>query len=57
MDLSLNSKLVVDVVDSNTSSNKDFGSVISHCRQLLRTQFTNFKIDFNRRQANEVTHE
>jgi len=31
MDFSLDSKLVVDVVTSNNSSNTNFGSIISHC--------------------------
>jgi ribonuclease HI len=35
MDFSLDSKLVVDFVNSNNSSNTNFKSIISHCRQLL----------------------
>ena len=42
---------------STNSSNKEFGSIISHCQQLIRTQLINSKIEFSRRQTNEVTHE
>ena len=52
----LDSKLVVEVVNSNNNSNNHFGSIISHCQQLLNTQFTNYKVEFSRRDANEVTH-
>lgn len=34
MNFSLNSKLVVDVVNSNNSSNTDFRCIVSHCRKL-----------------------
>ena len=44
MNFSLDSKLVVDGMNSTNSSNTDFESVISHCRQLLSTQFTNSRV-------------
>ena len=43
-------------MNSNNISNTNFGKVINHCRQLLITQFTNSKVEFNRRQTNSVTH-
>jgi hypothetical protein len=55
-DFSLDSKFVVDVVNNNNSSNNDFGSTISHCRQL-NIHFTHYKIEFNWRQINGVTYE
>ena len=45
MDFSLDSKLVVDFVNSNNSSNTNFRSIISRCRQLL-SRFTNSKAGF-----------
>lgn len=57
MDFSLDLKHVVDAVNSNNSSNTDFGSITSHCRQLLNAQVTNSKVEFSCRQANEVTRE
>jgi len=57
MDFSLDSKLVVDVVTTNNSSNTHFRSIISHCRHLLNTHFTNTKVEFSRRRVNKVTHE
>lgn len=35
IDFSLDSKLVVDVVNSNNSSNTDFGSIINYCISYL----------------------
>lgn len=49
VDFSLDSKLVVDVVNNNNSSNTDFGSIIKYCHRLLSTHFTNSKVKFNRR--------
>lgn len=55
VDFSLDSKLVVDVVNGNNSSNTDFGSIIKYCHRLLSNHFTNSK--FTRMQANGTTHE
>jgi len=57
MDFSLDLKLVVNIVNSNNNSSTDFESIISYCRQLLSIRFTNFKVEFNQRQTNEVIHE
>jgi len=56
MDFSLDSKLVVDAVNRTARNYSDFGSVISHCRQLLNISLHNSKIEFSRRQANGVAH-
>jgi ribonuclease HI len=56
MDFSLDSKLVVDPVNSSASNYSDFGYVISHCRQLLNNYLHNSKIEFSRRQANGVAN-
>jgi len=56
MDFSLDSKLVVDAVNSTVSNYSDFGSVISHCRQLLNINLHNSKVEFSRRQANGMAH-
>ncbi|AES67217.1 hypothetical protein MTR_2g088140 [Medicago truncatula] len=34
----------------------EFGQVISACQSLFNTNFSNSKVEFNRRQANEVAH-
>jgi len=57
MDFLLDSKLVVDAVNNNVSSNSDLGAIITQCRRLLDVNLHNSKVEFSRRQANGVTHE
>jgi ribonuclease HI len=57
VDFSLDSKRIVDQVNSDIDDNNEFGCIISSCRQLLHNNFQNSHVEFNRRQTNEVTHE
>lgn len=46
-DFSMDSKIIIDA----------FGSIIRHFRKLFNTLFTNYKVQFSRKQANRVIHE
>jgi len=45
INLSLDSKLVVDADNCSVSSYSDFGFIISHCRQLLNNNLNNSKVE------------
>jgi len=53
--IELDGKLVVDNILNRTNNQSDFGNIIHMCRSLLQ-QFSNFKINFVRKQANYVAH-
>jgi len=53
----LDSKRVVDCVNSILDDNSKFGCIITACKQLLVDRFQNSHVEFNRRQANMVAHE
>jgi len=53
----LDSKRVVDCVNSILDDNSKFGCIITACKQLLVDRFQNSHVEFNRRQANRVAHE
>jgi len=55
-DFSLDSKITTDAFNSRRVDITKFGQVLSACRQLFDTKFTNSKVEFIRRQTNEVTH-
>jgi ribonuclease HI len=57
VDFALDSKTVVDCVNSNLEHSSDLGCIIHACRQLFACNFQNSHVEFNRRQANEVSHE
>jgi hypothetical protein len=57
VDFALNSKRVVDHVNSNINVSSEFGCIISVCRRLLVNSFQNSYVEFNRRQMNEVAYE
>ncbi len=56
MDFALDSKRVVDHVNSYEDDNSEFGCIIYTCRRLLQNRFQNSHVEFNRRQVNGVTH-
>jgi len=57
VDFALDCKKVVDCVHSNLDDSSEFGCIITACKQLLVDKFQNSHVEFNRRQANRVTHE
>jgi len=56
VDFALDSKTTVDTFNHTRPDIIEFGLVISACRSMFRSKFTNSKVEFNRRQANEVAH-
>ena len=55
-DFALDSKRVVDHVNSYVDDNSEFGCIIVACRRLLHNSFQNSHFEFNRRQVIGVTH-
>ncbi|XP_024630887.1 uncharacterized protein [Medicago truncatula] len=56
VDFALDSKTTVDAFNKSRPDVYEFGLIISACRSLFDLHFTNSKVEFNRRQANEVAH-
>lgn len=56
VDFALDSKTTVDAFNKTRPDVSEFGFIISACRSLFNLHFTNSKVEFNRRQANEVAH-
>ena len=50
------SKLTTDTFLSTRNDLYEFGCIISSCRSLFRNFVSNFRVEFVRRQANEVAH-
>jgi len=57
VDFVLDCKKVVDCVNSSLDDSREFGCIITACKQLLEDRFQNSHVEFNRRQANRVAHE
>jgi ribonuclease HI len=56
VDFVLDSKITTDAFNHRWIDVTEFGQVISACQSLFNTNFSNSKVEFNRRQANEVAH-
>jgi len=56
IDVALDSKITTDAFHNRRVDVTKFGQVISACWSLFNTHFSNLKVEFNRRQANEVAH-
>lgn len=56
MDFETDSKLSVDAFLSDRNDTYKFGCIISSCRSLFTALFSNSRVEFVRRQANEVAH-
>jgi len=52
----MNSKLTADVFLSIWNDLSEFGCIITSCRSLFRNFFSNSRVEFVRRQSNEVAH-
>nr|ABN05766.1 Polynucleotidyl transferase, Ribonuclease H fold [Medicago truncatula]ABN08743.1 Polynucleotidyl transferase, Ribonuclease H fold [Medicago truncatula] len=50
-----NCRLLVDTINSNSTSNNEFGDIISRCKDLLSSR-NNFIVNYVRRQTNKVVH-
>jgi len=56
VDFETNLKLTSDAFLSTRNDTSEFGSIISSCRLLFSSFFSNFRVEFVRRQANAVAH-
>jgi len=56
VDFEMDSKLTVDAFLSTKNDTSEFGSIISSCRSLFSSVFSNSRVEFIRRQANRVAH-
>jgi ribonuclease HI len=56
VDFELDSKNVVTKFHSNKEDMSELGDVIRDCQRLHNSFFTNSRVEFIRRQANEVAH-
>jgi len=56
MDFEKESKLTSDTFLSTRNDSSEFGSIISSCRSLFSSFFSNSRVEFVRRQANTVAH-
>jgi ribonuclease HI len=55
-DFASDSKIVTDAFHHKQLDVTEFGHVMSAARSLFTSSFTNSRVEFNRRQANEVAH-
>jgi NADPH-dependent 7-cyano-7-deazaguanine reductase QueF-like protein len=56
VDFALDSKIVTEAFHKQPPDVSEFGHVLSASRRLLTSSFRNSRVEFNRRQANEVAH-
>jgi len=56
VDFETNSKLTADAFLSTRNDLFDFGCIISSCRSLFSSSFSNSRVEFVRRQANMAAH-
>lgn len=56
INFSLDSKTDTDAFNGHRVNIIEFAQVLSTCRRLFNTKFTNSKVEFTRRQVNEEAH-
>jgi len=56
VDFETDSKFTVDAFLSSRNDLSEFGYIISSCRSLFCSFFSNSRVEFVRRQANAVAH-
>ena len=56
IDFELDSKITRDDFHSCMTYITEFGNIIDECREQFFSSFTNFRVEFIRRQANTVAH-
>jgi len=54
VDFVVDSKTINDAFHFNRPGVLEFGHIISRCQRLIHSQFTNSRVEFNKRQANMV---
>src|SRR4030067_946497 len=56
VDFALDSQLTTTAFNHHREDVTEFGQVISACKRLFTSSFTNSQVEFNKRQANMVAH-
>jgi ribonuclease HI len=56
VDFELDAKKVVDYFNNGSNDITEFGVIVEECRRSCNLHFENSKVEFTRRQANEVAH-
>ena len=56
IDFALDSQITTNAFNHQREDVSEFGHVISTCKRLFTSLFSNSKVEFNRRQANVVAH-
>jgi ribonuclease HI len=56
VDFCSDSKTITDAFNKNRVDVTETGYILLECRRLFTSHFTNSKVEFNRRQANEAAH-
>ncbi|XP_024628786.1 uncharacterized protein [Medicago truncatula] len=56
VDFELDAKKVVDYFNRGNNDITEFGAIVEECRRSCNLYFENSKVEFSRRQANEVAH-
>ena len=56
VDFALDSQLTTTAFNHHREDVTEFGQVISACKRLFTSSFTNSQVEFNKRQANVVAH-
>ncbi|XP_039687037.1 uncharacterized protein [Medicago truncatula] len=56
VDFEMDAKRVVDSFNSRQSEATEYGNIIDNCKTLSRQFYENSRVEFVRRQANEVAH-
>jgi len=56
IDFEIDSKITRNVFHSARDDISEFGYIIASCRSLFNSHFTNFRVEFARRQTNVVAH-
>ncbi|KAK2427985.1 hypothetical protein QL285_026530 [Trifolium repens] len=56
IDFVLDSKIVMEAFHRQRPDITEFGQLMSAIRRLFTSSFRNSRVEFNRRQANEVAH-
>lgn len=56
VDFMLDSKTTTNIVHMNQVNAMEFGHVITTCKNTFTSQFTNYWVEFNKRQINDIAH-
>jgi len=52
----MDAKLLVDYFNKGSNNVSEFGAILKDCKRCCNVYFKNSKVEFNRRQVNEVAH-